>query len=145
MRHALALGELTAAKQLLGRPYQISGRVKHGAKRGRLIGVPTANIQIKHLPLTLRGVFSIEVFHNNKTYAGVANIGFRPTVDGDMPQLEAHLFDFSGDLYGQRIVVSFIHKIRNEQKFESFEALTTQIKQDIITAQQQLRISHEHL
>ncbi len=145
VRHALTQGDLTTAKQLLGRPYQISGRVKHGAKRGRLIGVPTANIQIKHLPLTLRGVFSVEVLHNNTTYSGVANVGFRPTVSGNTPQLEAHLFDFSGDLYGQRIVVSFIQKIRNEQKFESFEALTTQIKQDIITAQQQLRISHEHL
>lgn len=145
IRQALSTGQLALAEKLLGRPYQISGRVMHGAKRGRLIGVPTANIRLKHMPLAVRGVFSVEVSLGSTLYKGVANIGFRPTVDGKAPQLEVHLFDFSGDLYGKRITVLIKHKIRNEKKFESFEALTTQIQQDLITAKQQLRISHEHV
>lgn len=145
IRLALAADDLVLAERLLARPYQLSGRVMHGAKRGRLIGVPTANIRIKHLPLALRGVFSVKVSHGSMTYLGVANIGFRPTVDGELPQLEVHLFNYKGNLYGQRIVVSFKQKIRNEIKFESFEALTTQINKDIQIAQQQLRPLHEHL
>ncbi len=145
VRNALQLGQLALAEKLLGRPYQISGKVIHGAKRGRLIGVPTANIRIKRTPLAMRGVFSVEVYLNNHTYQGIANLGFRPTVDGTSPQLEVHVFNFSGDLYGQRLEVSFKHKIRNEIKFESFEALTTQIQQDLLTAKQQLRIPNEHI
>ena len=144
VRQALKHGHLELAAQLMGRSYQVLGKVMHGAKRGRLIGVPTANIRINHIPLALRGVFSVEAIVNNHTYYGVANLGFRPTVDGSAPQLEVHLFDFSGDLYGQRMLVAFKQKIRNEKKFESFDALTTQIQQDLITAKQQLGITHEH-
>lgn len=145
IRKALSNDDLALAKLMLSRDYQVSGRVIHGAKRGRLIGVPTANIRIKHLPLALSGVFSVQVTIDSQVYNAVANIGFRPTVKGVLPQLEVHLFNFTGDLYSKRIRVSFKHKVRNEVKFESFEALTTQIKKDIETAKQQLSKMHDHL
>lgn len=137
IRQALSLDKLEQAAKMLGRPYQITGHISHGAKRGRLIGVPTANIILKHIPLTIRGVFSAEVLiaGSKKIEQGVANIGFRPTVDGKNPQLEVHLFNFSDNLYGQRLNVNFKRKIRNEQKFDSFNDLTDQIKKDLQTAQ----------
>ena len=145
VRTSLKDGNLSTAAQMLGRYYQINGRVMHGAKRGRLIGVPTANIKLKYLPLALCGVYSVEVKidNQNNLYKGVANVGFRPTVGGTSPQLEVHIFNFSGDLYGKRLVTYFIKKIRKEIKFESFNDLTTQINKDIVTAHQHFGINPE--
>lgn len=134
VRQALAHGNLSLARQLLERDYSLWGRVVRGQQRGRTIGVPTANIQLKRGVIPLSGVYAVHVEHAQQRYRGIANIGSRPTVGGGLPQLEAHLFDFDGDLYGKRLRVTFLHKLRDEQRFASFELLKTQIWQDIAAA-----------
>ena len=138
VRRALGEGRMEAAARLLGRPYVIDGRVVLGRQLGRQLGVPTANIRIKHRNPPLIGVFAVEVSglpggpHN-----GVANIGFRPSVDqGIQPLLEIHLLDFQQDIYGKHLSVRFLHKIRDEQKFPDLDALKHQIFQDIHSARQ---------
>lgn len=131
VRNALALGHLREASQLLGRAYSISGKVVHGAKRGRQLGFPTANIHMKHERPALTGVYAVKLDGLN----AVANLGVRPTVVG-VPKLllEVHILDFSGDLYGRHVHVAFLHKIRDEMRFDGLEALKVQISQDVITA-----------
>lgn len=131
IRAALAAGEMAQAGQLLGRPYRMCGRVAHGDKRGRTIGFPTANIQLHRKTSPLGGVFAVELFGvAGEPWRGVANVGCRPTVDGLRPLLEAHLFDFDGDLYGRHVCVNFLHKIREELRFASFDDLKRQILRD---------------
>ena len=128
VRVALAVGDLTLAKKLLGRHYSISGKVVHGAKRGRELGFPTANIHMRHERPALTGVYAVKLQGLN----AVANLGVRPTIAG-IPKLllETHVLDFNGDLYGHHVHVEFLHKIREEQKFESLDALKAQIARDI--------------
>ena len=144
VRDALAAGDLSRAEALLGYPYAMEGRVIRGRQLGRTIGVPTANVQIRHAPLPLRGVFVVDVALDqtraavpqaSRRYAGVANLGYRPTLGGDTrPLLEVHLFDFEGDLYGAHLDVRFLGKLRDEMTFADFGALTTQIKADLLQA-----------
>ena len=131
IRTALEAGDLVAAKTMLGRPYRMSGRVAHGDKRGRTIGYPTANIYLHRAAAPVAGVFAVEM-HGlpGAPLQGVANVGTRPTVDGTRSQLEVHLFDFDRDIYGCHVRVSFLHKIREEQRFDSFAALQAQIRRD---------------
>jgi riboflavin kinase / FMN adenylyltransferase len=136
IRRALAQGDLQLAKQLLGRPYSIAGRVVQGAQRGRLIGFPTANIPLNRNRSPLSGVFTVRV---NGSLPGVANIGSRPTVDGTRTLLEVHLFDFDQSLYNHHIQVDFIHKLRDERRFESFELLKAQILEDSAQAKTLLK------
>ncbi len=133
VRDALAAGDLTAATQLLGRHYSISGKVVHGAKRGRELGFPTANIHMRHERPALTGVYAVKLQGLN----AVANLGVRPTIAG-VPKLllEVHVLDFNADLYGQHVHVEFLYKIREEQKFDSLDALKAQIAQDIGIARQ---------
>jgi riboflavin kinase/FMN adenylyltransferase len=141
IRDALSTDQLQNAEAMLGRPYQICGRIAHGDKRGRSIGFPTANIQL-HRPATpLHGVYSVTM-HSGKfgNLSGIANIGRRPTVGGDRIQLEVHLFDFKEDMYGQNVCVSFQQKIRNEKKFESLENLKQQIEIDCKQARKNLAL-----
>ncbi|QIZ85740.1 bifunctional riboflavin kinase/FAD synthetase [Bermanella marisrubri] len=130
VRQALEEGRLLDAAELLGRPYSISGRIAHGQKLGRTIGTPTANVILKREKAPLRGVFAVKVICKQGEFKGVANIGTRPTVGGVKANLEAHLFDFSGDLYGQRIDVIFCEKIRDEKRFDGIDALKAAIEQD---------------
>lgn len=131
VRDALAAGDMERAARLLGRPYIIDGRVVHGDKIGRQIGFCTANIRIKHNPLPMTGVFAVEVGGLGDTpLPGVANLGIRPTLGGTRPLLEVHLFDFDRDIYGAHLSVRFVHKLRDEQKFSSFDALKAQIALD---------------
>lgn len=131
IREALDAGELATAEAMLGRPYAIAGRVAHGDKRGRTIGFPTANIALKRRVVPVSGVFAVEVEGAGEgVHHGVANIGLRPTVGGLKARLEVFLFDFAGDLYGRRLNVVLRQRIREERKFESFEALKTQIERD---------------
>lgn len=130
LREALKTGNMTHVERMLGQPYTIHGRVAHGAKLGRTIGFPTANIHLKRLVVPLQGVFAVIVDVDNQKYTAVANIGFRPTVNGTRSQLEVHLFDFNGNLYGKRLQIEVCHKLRDEQKFESFAALQAQITED---------------
>ena len=119
------------AERLLGRPYRICGRVAAGQKRGRTIGFPTANIHLHRVVSPLNGVFSVRVHGLGAApLNGVANIGTRPTVDGSYRVLEVHLFDFESDIYGRHLDVEFCNKLRDEIKFESFEALREQIVAD---------------
>jgi len=144
VRAALSQGDLRRAEALLGYPYAMEGRVIRGRQLGRTIGVPTANVQIRHDPLPLRGVFVVEVAldetkqavpQQTRSYPGVANLGYRPTLGGDTrPLLEVHLFDFAGDLYGAHLDVRFLAKLRDEMTFANFEALTSQIRDDLAQA-----------
>jgi riboflavin kinase/FMN adenylyltransferase len=131
IREQLNDANLSEAQRLLGRPYSISGRVAHGQKLGRTIGVPTANVLLKRDKTPLTGVFAVTVSTSLGEYSGVANIGMRPTVGGVTPILEPHLFDFAGDLYGQRICVTFNKKIRDEKRFNGLDELKAAIHQDI--------------
>ncbi|MFR9719525.1 bifunctional riboflavin kinase/FAD synthetase [Aeromonas diversa] len=134
VREALLAGRMAEVELMLGRPYSISGRVAHGDKLGRTIGFPTANLALKRRVAPVSGVYAVEVLCSGKTFPGVANVGQRPTLNGTQARLEVHLFDFSGDLYGQQVKVLLRHKLREEQKFASFDALKAQIEQDARTA-----------
>lgn len=135
IRQALASDNLVDAETMLGRPYSINGRVSHGRKLGRTIGFPTANVPLKRRVSPVSGVYAVEVYGvGEKPIPGVANIGHRPTVKGVRQQLEVHLFDFHSDLYGRQIEVVLRHKLRDEQKFESFDALKAQIEHDAQSA-----------
>lgn len=135
VRDALQANQLAKAEQLLGRPYAMSGRVAHGDKRGRTIGVPTANIFLQRRKSPLTGVFAVRMHGiGGAPINGVANLGSRPTVDGTKTVLEVHLFDFDDDIYGAYVNVEFLEKIRDEKRFEDFAALKTQIFADITIA-----------
>lgn len=137
IREALARGDLEQARHLLGRPYRMQGRVGHGDKRGRTIGFPTANIDLRRRVVPVRGVYAVRVCGlAGAPLAGVANIGTRPTVDGGSYRLEVHLFDFAGDIYGRHLEVEFRLKLRDERRFGSFEELRAQIAIDATTARQ---------
>jgi len=131
VREALSGGDMAAAEKLLGRPYRMCGRVAHGDKRGRTIGFPTANIHLHRQKTPVSGVFAVELFGvKGEPVAGVANVGTRPTVDGTRSLLEVHLFDFAEEIYGEYVHVEFMHKLRDEVKFDSFEELRQQIDVD---------------
>jgi riboflavin kinase/FMN adenylyltransferase len=130
IREALSNGDLNLAQSLLGRDYCISGKVVYGDQRGREIGFPTANIHMFHNRPPIKGVFAVKLDEK----FGVANLGTRPTVTGiSKLLLEVHVLDFSSDLYGQHVHITFLKKIRDEIKFDSIEALKEQIKRDIIS------------
>jgi riboflavin kinase / FMN adenylyltransferase len=135
VRNALAAADFTLAEHLLGRPFEITGRVLHGQKLARQLGTPTANIQLKRRRVPLSGVYLVSAQIDGKVWPGVANIGVRPTVAGDgRPHLEIHLLDFTGDVYGRRLTVVFHQKLRDEQRFASLEALKTAIDADVAAA-----------
>lgn len=133
VRDALSYGNLQLASELLGRHYSISGKVVHGAKRGRELGFPTANIHIKHERPALTGVYAVKLDGLN----AVANLGVRPTIAG-VPKLslEVHILDFNENLYGRHVHVEFLHKIRDEMKFGGLDALKAQIAKDVIDARE---------
>ncbi len=135
VRALLELNQFVSAGKVLGKSFRLSGKVAHGDKQGRLIGVPTANIAIKRRKSPLKGVYAVKVYGvGTKAILGVANIGRKPTLKDSSERLEVHLFDFDSDIYGHRIQVEPIAKIRDEKKFESVDILITQIQQDIATA-----------
>lgn len=135
IRQLLSTGELNTAQELLGYRYFISGHVIHGDKRGRTIGFPTANLRLPFHKLVLTGVYAVNVIGlANQPLPGVANIGWRPTVDGITPRLEVHLLNFSQDIYGRFVRIEFLQKIRDEKKFTSLDALVQQITHDVVTA-----------
>lgn len=132
VRQALGDGDFDLAEGLLGRPYFIMGRVVYGRQLGRQLGVPTANVRLQRYRAALEGVYSVSVEGlADQAVRGIANIGIRPTVGGKEPLLEVHLFDFSKDIYGRLISVTFHKKIREEQQFGSIEELKNQIQRDI--------------
>ena len=132
VRQALASGNLIQAKKLLGRDYSISGHVVHGDKQGRVLGYPTANVQMHHDKPPLTGIYAVKLSSPDEgDLPGVASLGVRPTMKQDgKPTLEVHLFDFARDIYGQHVRVHFLKKIRDEEKFPDLEALKRQIALD---------------
>ncbi|NDC38193.1 MAG: riboflavin biosynthesis protein RibF [Proteobacteria bacterium] len=142
IRSLLEAGEVRSAAQLLGRPYTLEGRVQAGEARGRTIGVPTANIRPSIQVMPRHGVYAALVRTQLAgQFAAVTNIGTRPTVSRDgRVTIESHLFDFSGDLYGQRIEVSLVERIRDEQRFETISELREQIARDMAKAKELVRL-----
>lgn len=135
IRDALTGGDLTLAASLLGRPFSLCGRVVRGAGKGREWGTPTANIAMRRLTLPLSGVFCVQAcLDDGQILNGVANLGRRPTVDGSKNVLEVHLFDWNQSLYGERLQVRFLHKLRDEIRFPSLEALIARIHDDVKAA-----------
>lgn len=135
VRMALAAGNLAYAQLLLGHEYVLSGRVKHGAKLGRELGCPTANVHLPALHYALNGVFVVDVTGAFGRKRGVASFGKNPTVSaGSQQKLEVHIFDCAANLYGQRLGIHFLHKLRDELKFDSLAALQAQIFADMDAA-----------
>ena len=130
VRECLLSGDLRAAERLMGHPYFIMGRVVYGRRLGRTLQAPTANVRLQRSRAALRGVFAVEVESAKQVLEGVANIGFRPTVDGRDHLLEVHLFDFDEDIYGELLRVNFRFKVRDERRFDSLEALREQLALD---------------
>lgn len=135
VRAALHVGDFTTAARLLGRPYAIGGRVVRGNQRGRTLGYPTANLRFGGKLPALSGIYVARV-HGvaDHPWPAVASFGTRPTVDGSEPVLEAHLFDFDRDLYGRRIVVEFIARLRDEVRFPDLPSLVAQMHRDAAQA-----------
>lgn len=135
IREALSKADFDLAERLLGRPFQIEGRVVHGERVGHKIGFPTANINLKRQHIPLKGVYVITSKIQEKTYHGLANIGFRPTVSlQKKAHLEVHLLNYQGNLYNQILAIDFHHKLRNEEKFPSLDALKNAIHGDVACA-----------
>lgn len=135
IREAIHAGDFDAASQMLGRPYAISGRVVEGDKIGRQLGFPTANLDVTGLILPPNGVYSAVTRLNGRQYQAALNIGFRPTVASNQPQLrvEAHVLDFSQDIYGEQLELEMGDKIREERRFANPMELKEQISRDIAT------------
>ena len=137
IRNALMAGDCDLASRLLGRSYWLCGKVVYGHQRGRTIGFPTANLPIHRTNIPVSGVFAVRMKGvGDAPLMGVANVGNRPTVDGTKTVLEVHLFDFTGDLYGRRVEVEFLMKVREEKKFASFDELKQQIAADVVRARE---------
>lgn len=131
VRGALATGDFAQAAALLGRPYSMRGRVVGGRKLGRTLGFPTANIRLRRKRIPLGGIFAVQVGGVGEVWRpGVASLGTRPTVGGVEPLLETYLFDFEGDLYGRELEVQFVARLRDEVRFDSIDALVTQMHAD---------------
>jgi riboflavin kinase/FMN adenylyltransferase len=140
VRAALARADFAAAQRLLGRPYSMRGRVMHGTRLGRQLGFPTANLPLERRRAPLAGIFAVRVHGAGADgLPGVASLGTRPTIGGTEALLEAHVFDFSAELYGREIEVEFAAKIRDEECFASLEALTAQMHRDAETARRILQ------
>lgn len=137
IRIALANGDLQRARKFLGRPYRMTGKVIHGAKLGRTLGFPTANLRLHRRTTPVAGVFAVRVSGDGLDRApGVASLGTRPAVNGTELLLEAHIFDFSADLYRQYLHVDFIERLRDEQWFPSVDDLVAQMHNDACRARE---------
>ncbi len=142
IRSALERGDLERARLLLGRPYSMIGRVVRGQELGRDLGFPTANLRLDRKRSPLKGIFAVRVrgIEGEGALPGVASLGTRPTVGGTVPVLEAHVFDYAGDLYGREIEVEFVAKLREEERFASLEALVQQMHVDAMQAREILGV-----
>ena len=131
VRRQLAAGDVAGAAALLGRPYAVEGKVVRGDQRGRLLGYPTANVAAPARKIVpANGVYAVRAEVGGERFGGVMNVGTRPTFDGEGVRLEAHLFGFEGDLYGQVLRVEFVERIRDEQRFSGVDALRVQLAED---------------
>lgn len=137
IREAVADGDLVNARKMLGRHYQIRGRVVHGRNRGgKLLNCPTANMELVDELVPKTGVYAVTVEFDGVLYQGVANIGYSPTFDDHVYTAEVHILDFKEDIYGRVIRVNFIERLRDEEKYDSLDPLIAQIRRDILDARQ---------
>jgi riboflavin kinase / FMN adenylyltransferase len=134
VRAALAQGDMKMAERLLGRPYQMCGRVMHGEQIGRRLSVPTANIALHRHRAPIAGIFVAEMQLGAERFASVASVGTRPTIGGSQPLLEVHAFDFDREIYGQLVMVDFLHRLRDEHRFDTLDDMRRQIVKDIEAA-----------
>jgi riboflavin kinase/FMN adenylyltransferase len=135
VRGALGSGDFAHARELLGRPFTLGGRVVRGQRLGHQLGYPTANIRLGKRVSPIGGIFAVRAWIDDRWWPGVASLGVRPTVaGGGEPLLEVHLFDFAGDLYGRRLEVEFVAKLRDEEKFADLAALRAQMDRDAAAA-----------
>jgi riboflavin kinase/FMN adenylyltransferase len=135
VRQALAQGDFARAARFLGRPYSMRGRVLRGQQLGRTLGFATVNIAMRRRQLPLAGILAVRVHGAGlEGWPGVASLGTRPTVNGVEPLLEAHLFDFAGDLYGRELEVEFVAKLREELRFEALDLMVEQMHKDAAAA-----------
>jgi riboflavin kinase / FMN adenylyltransferase len=141
VRQCLEDGDLRGAESLLGESYCIQGRVAYGRQLGRTIGFPTANLRLDGIRPPISGVFAVRAEVDGMPLPGVANVGRRPTVQGEDVQLEVHLFDFDASIYGKRIRVELVERLRPEQKFDSLDALKAQIGLDAAKARELLGVA----
>lgn len=144
VRELLEQGKFSEAAKLLGHGFSMQGKIIHGQKNGRKFGFPTANIAVKRKVLPIKGVFIVRAHfvseqEKNEAILGVANIGNKPTLNGVKPVLEVHLLNFDKNIYGQRMRIEPLVKLRDEKKFESVDQLISQIKQDVATAKSTIR------
>lgn len=131
IRHLLAEGKVNLVRRMLGRPYGVEGQIVHGFERGRTIGFPTANLKPQNRVLPKYGVYATATLINNEWRKSITNVGVRPTFENETaPSIETFVFDFDGDLYGDVLRVRFLHRIRNERKFNGIEELKSQIERD---------------
>jgi riboflavin kinase/FMN adenylyltransferase len=145
VREALGEGDLDRAAALLGRPYRMTGRVQQGARLGRQLGYPTANLALHRKVVPLWGILAVRVSGAGfADHPAVVSLGTRPTVNGVEPLLEVHLFDYSGDLYGSYLSIDFVRWLREERKFESLDALVRQMNCDAQQARAVLTKSEVH-
>lgn len=141
IRECVMAGDVSHARKLLGRHYQIRGLVEHGRNRGgRLLGFPTANIRLQDELAPKTGVYAVTVECEDALYKGVANIGYSPTFDDHVFTVEVHILDFNQDIYGKKTRINFVERIRDELKFNGISELSDQIRQDIVTARDILSI-----
>ena len=143
IRSALMENDFKLAEKLLGRPFIFSGKIVHGQHLGRTIDVPTANIWLPKQRLPIQGVYVVRCSLKGRKLKGIANMGVRPTVGGNKPVLEVHLFEFNRNIYSERLSVKFIKKIRDERKFDNLDMLKSQIQEDISIAKNILRTSDD--
>ncbi len=143
IRTAVERGDFTDAAHLLARDYSILGTVVHGRHLGNQLGFPTANLALEAEQLPPLGVYAVRALVRGTLLPGVANLGHRPTVDGDSTgrHLEVHLFDFTGDIYGETMEVRFVQRLREEQRFENIEQLKAQITRDAAHARSALEVA----
>ena len=132
IRKSLTDGDIVTAEKYLGHPFLLDGLVIHGDRLGKTIGFPTANLQIEEVYKLIPGdgVYAVKVNVDGSAYNGMLNIGFRPTVDGQNKKIEVHILDFNKEIYGKKICITFVKKVRDEQKFESLDDLRKQLEKD---------------
>ena len=142
VRDLLANAELSAVANLLGRKFSVSGSVQRGNMMGRKFGFPTANLDCSVPEMMPHGVYAIQALHNDKLFSGIANLGFRPTINDakdTRPLLEVHLFEFDQDIYGQELEILFVDFLRAEKKFSNIDELKLQISKDVIITKNLLK------
>ena len=143
VRNALTEGRMTEVNGCLGHNYRISGSVIPGDGRGRHLGIPTANLSVwDELLLPANGVYATYAYLGERKFIAAANVGYRPTVNGKTLNVEAHLLDFDGDIYGQELTLEFVLRVRDERKFPDLDSLVHQINEDIRTVRSKLHLDN---